>query len=191
IFIPLLLLVLCSARPESPTIPADKGKTEGGLVWYDVRLLGLEGQGFRDLKAPFDRLPSKAEKVVPRSVWGLSRHSAGLAVRFKSDATTLSARWTLTSKNLAMNHMPATGVSGVDLYVRDAKGAWMWLGNGRPAAQTNTSVLARGLPAGSREFLLYLPLYNGVSSVEIGLPKGSKLEKAPARPAHRSKPIVF
>ena len=37
-------------------------------------------------------------------------------------------------------------------------------------------------PEGMRDFLLYLPLYNGVSSVEIGLPTGSKLEKAPARP---------
>src|SRR5262249_21643225 len=35
------------------------------------------------------------------------------------------------------------------------------------------------------------PLYNGISSVELGLPKGAKLEKAPPRPAHRSKPVVF
>ena len=41
-----------------------------------------------------------------------------------------------------------------------------------------------------RDYLLYLPLYNGVSSVEIGLPKSAKLMKAPAYPAHK-KPIVF
>src|SRR5205085_2015483 len=45
--------------------------------------------------------------------------------------------------------------------------------------------------AGQREFLLYLPLYNGVSSVEIGIAKGSTLAKGPARPPERQKPIVF
>src|SRR5207302_3034245 len=104
----------------------------------------------------------------------------------------LQARWSLTGKSLAMPHMPATGVSGLDLYARDAAGAWRWLGVGIPRqAEKSTAVLARGLPAaGLREFLLYLPLYNGVSSVEIGVPEGSKLEKALPRPAYR-KPIVF
>ena len=32
---------------------------------------------------------------------------------------------------LAMPHMPATGVSGVDLYARVGE-RWRWLGNGRP-----------------------------------------------------------
>ena len=37
--------------------------------------------------------------------------------------------------------------------------------------QTTTASLVRGLSAaGMREFLLYLPLYNGVSSVEVGVP---------------------
>jgi lysophospholipase L1-like esterase len=51
--------------------------------------------------------------------------------------------------------------------------------------------LANGLPAGEKEYLLYLPLYNGVSSVEIGLPKGTPLKKADPRPADKQAPIVF
>jgi hypothetical protein len=38
--------------------------------------------------------------------------------------------------------------------------------------------------------MLYLPLYNGVNLVEIGVPKGTALGPGPARPAGR-KPIVF
>jgi hypothetical protein len=76
--------------------------------------------------------------------------------------------------------------------VRADDGRWRWLGTGQPKAKTNTAQLAAGLPAGKkREFLLYLPLYNGVSSVEIGVPKDTTLAKAPARPAGRQKPIVF
>jgi hypothetical protein len=136
-------------------------------------------------------LPAKAEGVVRAPVWGLSRQSAGLCVRFVTDAAAIHARWTLTSNNLAMPHMPATGVSGLDLYVHMPDGRWQWVANGRPTQQTNTAALASGLPKGQREYLLYLPLYNGVSSVEVGLAKDAKLMKAPERPEGARKPIVF
>ena len=91
-----------------------------------------------------------------------------------------------------MPHMPATGVSGLDLYVKADDGRWRWLGVGQPQdKKTNTSTLVSGLPAGRREFLLYLPLYNGVSSVELGVPEGRTIEKTAARAEGRRKPIVF
>jgi lysophospholipase L1-like esterase len=87
--------------------------------------------------------------------------------------------------------MPATGVSGLDLYVKTAAGKWQWVANGRPTAETTTAQLATGLAAGEKEYLLYLPLYNGVSSVEVGLPKGAALKKADPRPEAQQAPIVF
>lgn len=187
-------LLVTSARADEPSA-IDKAKAakigDDPLLWYDIRELGLEGQGWRDTKAPFDRLPGKAEGVVSGSVWGLSRHSTGLAVRFVSDATTLSARWKLRNASLAMDHMPATGVSGVDLYVRKDDGAWTWLGIGRPKQQANQQVLVSGLPPGQREFILYLPLYNGVDEVQLGLPAETTLYLAPSRPEKQSRPICF
>lgn len=156
------------------------------IVFTDVNKLTVEGRAWTDLAAPFDRLPASAQKTVRPAVWSLSRHSAGMVVRFRSDATTLSARWTVTNENLAMPHMPATGVSGLDLYVRVGS-KWRWLANGRPTAKMNTMTVS-GLASDTvRDYLLYLPLYNGVSSVEIGVPEGSKLEKQPSP----GKPIVF
>ncbi|MEW4567823.1 SGNH/GDSL hydrolase family protein [Tautonia sp. JC769] len=162
---------------------------EDSTRWYDVRLLGLEGQGWTETKAPFDRLPARAEGVVRDPVWGLSRHSAGICVRFVTDAPTIQAHWTLTSDRLDMPHMPATGVSGLDLYGRLGDG-WHWAGVGFPREVTNTATLASGLTGEPREYLLYLPLYNGVTSVEIGLPEGSFLAKAPSRPEGHENPIV-
>jgi hypothetical protein len=115
-------------------------------------------------------------------VWDLSRQSAGLCARLLTDATTIHACWKLTSDHLALPHMPATSVSGLDLYVRSEKGHLQWLANGRPAQKISTVQLVSGLAPGKREYLLYLPLYNGVSSVQIGIPKGSTLAKGPARP---------
>lgn len=193
----LALLALLFPAPLSAAGPVidpgtAKPAADGKTLWYDIRPLGIEGQAWADVKAPFDRLPAKAEKVVRPPVWGLSRQSAGLAVRFVTDSPVIQARWTLTNpKGLAMPHMPATGVSGLDLYGRDASGKWSWIANGRPSAETNTATLAGTLPPGEREYLLYLPLYNGVSAVEIGLPKSAKLKKAGERPAGHSKPVVF
>lgn len=189
------LALLASFSPlaaAGPVIDPATAKVDpaSGIHWYDVRVLGIEGQGWSDTKAPFDRLPAKAEKTARPPVWGLSRHSTGLCVRFVTDARTIHARWTVTSKNLAMPHMPATGVSGLDLYIK-TEGKWRWAANGRPTAESTTAQLASGLPAGEKECLLYLPLYNGVSSVEIGLPKGSSLKKADPYPADRRAPVVF
>ncbi|MFO0877140.1 MAG: SGNH/GDSL hydrolase family protein [Gemmataceae bacterium] len=168
-----------------------KGKLDGEQIWYDIRALGLEGQGWTAVKQPFDRLPARAEKLVRPPVWGLSQHSAGLCVRFLTDAPSISARWSVTNPRLDMPHMPATGVSGLDLYVREPGGRWQWLGVGQPRSQATTQILVSGVPEkGLREYLLYLPLYNGVTSVEIGLPRSARLEKAPRWPAHK-KPIVF
>lgn len=161
------------------------------VAWRDAGELTIEGKAWPDTKAPYDRLPAKAEAMVRPAVWSLSQKSAGICVRFKSDATEIHAKWNLLSPTLAMPHMPATGVSGLDLYARDAKGKWRWVANGRPAAKENTSRLVNGLSAEMREYMLYLPLYNGVSSVEVGVPKTASLEPGTPRSETASKPVVF
>jgi hypothetical protein len=187
----LLLARTVGFAAESISPEKARKSDRDATLWYDVRLLGLEGQAWSEVAAPFDRLPAKAEGKVRDAVWSLSRNSAGLCVRFTSDAPQIQAQWELTSANLAMPHMPATGVSGLDLYVKDHQGHWRWLANGRPAAQSNTQMLVAGLDKRPRDYLLYLPLYNGVSSVEIGLPPDAKLSKAESYPSGQTKPIVF
>jgi hypothetical protein len=193
----LLVLLLLAAhvaiaaepKPLDPNL-AQAGD-EDGFLWYDAKLLPIEGQGWLDTKFDFSRLPGKAEGVVRSAVWNLSLHSSGIVVRFFSNATTIHVSWTLISDQLAMPHMPATGVSGLDLYVRDSHDHWRWLACPRPAGQSNTLQLVSGIPAIKREYMLYLPLYNGISSLEIGIPKDSTLFAAPERPQNRRKPIVF
>ncbi|HOX08828.1 MAG TPA: SGNH/GDSL hydrolase N-terminal domain-containing protein, partial [Planctomycetota bacterium] len=165
---------------------------EGDICWYDLAGLTIEGMGWSGTEGPYERLPARASGKVPEAVWKLSKDSAGICARFVTDATAVYARWTLKDPNLAMDHMPATGVSGLDLYVRSA-GVWRWAGVGRPKeSPTNRQELTRGrLAAERRECLIYLPLYNGVSAVQLGLPSAARLEKAPPRPAGRSRPVVF
>lgn len=182
--------ILCSTSHGETLDAIAAARLDGDIAWYDIRQLGLEGQGWSDTESPFDRLPAKAKGLVRKAVWDLSRHSAGLCVRFVTDASEVYARWTLTSPRLAMNHMPATGVSGLDLYVKTKSGKWRWLAVGRPDKQSSQVRLVTGIPSVDREYLLYLPLYNGVREVEIGLRKTAKLKTSMSRESGL-KPIVF
>jgi len=164
-----------------------KPKLEDALAWRDVRDWGVEGRGWSDTERYFDRFPRKAKGVVRDAVWSLSRHSAGMCCRFETDATAIWARYELLSQGLAMPHMPATGVSGLDLYARDKQGHWRWLGFVAPTAAKLKVRLAQGIEPGRRAYLLYLPLYNGVESLEIGVPPEAMFKPL----APRARPIVF
>jgi len=94
-----------------------QAKIEGDVHWHDIREWGVEGQGWNDTEAAFDRLPKRAKGVVRDSVWKLSQCSSGLCVRFETSAPAINARWRLRNLELCMAHMPATGVSGLDLYI--------------------------------------------------------------------------
>lgn len=163
--------------------------TSAAVEWHDVTTWGIEGRGWVDQerKRWFDRFPAQAEGKVPPAVWSLSRDSAGMMVRFQTDATAIHTRYRLAKSSLAMPHMPATGVSGVDLYARDADGTWKWVQVTKPATQSVDQLLISGLKAGLREYAAYLPLYNGVESLEIGVPTGASFTGLKPR----AKPMVF
>lgn len=148
------------------------------LQWH--QLGEPEGRGWRmpDTLRPTDRLPARARAIVPEPVWELSRHSAGLYHRFRTDATEIAARWTLPDGPVAMPQMPASSVSGVDLYATDDRGLLRWASLGAPTdGGTTTETLLTGIkPGGFREYRLYLPLFNRVDDVAVGVPAGAALE---------------
>lgn len=158
------------------------------ITWFDVRDWGVEGKGWDETAKYFDRLPAKAEGVVRPPVWSLSRHSAGMSVRFTTDATSIWADYKVTSPNLAMPHMPATGVSGLDLYAQIETGEWRWVSVVKPTEQAAQVNIINGLIPGRRNYMVYLPLYNGTESLKIGVPDGNEL--TPMQP-RSEKPILF
>jgi lysophospholipase L1-like esterase len=182
-----LLILLALGALLASAVSASAEET----TWHNLAALPLEGKGWTATQHLYDRLPAKAEGVVRAEVWDLSHDSTGLRYRFVTDASVLRGRWKLRQEGqLALPHMPATGVSGLDLYVRDGE-RWHWVGAGRPVNPgLNEALLAEGLKQEKREYLLYLPLYNGVESVEIGLPAGATFEPAPDRYAEQ-KAILF
>jgi len=164
-------------------------KAADNLDWHAVTTWGVEGRILPDQKRLrwFDRLPASAEGKVTSAVWNLSRDSAGMMVRFKTDAEAISVHYKLSKDRLAPPNMPATGASGIDLYARNDQGQWKWVMVTKPTKQEIKEEIIKGLAPGYREYAAYLPLYNGVETLSIGVPKGSKFEKL----TPREKPIVF
>ncbi len=149
----------------------------------------VNGQGWHTgLKNYYDRFPAKAATSVRTDVWKLSRNSAGLYLRFKSDAPGMIVRYG-TSGSIQMPNMAATGVSGLDLYAKGADGHWVWAagkytyGDTIVCRFTNLKTADHSVP----EYTLYLPLYNSVNWMEIIVPEQSTLTPIPASV---QKPIV-
>ncbi len=172
-----LRLPSSAAAGPTPVAPCSPPPT-----WIDVADFPIEGRAFAARKAPYDRLPLGAEAVVRSEVWDLSRHSAGMVVRFATASPEIHVRYRLTSARIDLAHMPATGVSGVDLYGLDGA-RWRWMQVSRPAGQVVEMQLVQGLPtrAEPRSFQLYLPLYNGVDKLELGVGEGFDLLPLPRR----------
>lgn len=168
--------------PQKATPSAD-----GETLWYDCKDLLIEGKGWTDTETFYARLPAKAKGLAPGNDYNLALETAGICVFFTTDAPAIQTRWTVTKEALAMPHMPATGVSGTDLYGLE-RGKWMFIGNGRPLEVSNTITFP---PASAEKYLLYLPLYNGVKSIEIGIPKNCSISKPERTPSHKRKPLVF
>ena len=134
----------------------------------------------------YDRLPAKAERSVRKEVWNLSRNAAGLKLIFNTNAEEIIIRYTTSRprSGYAMNHFPATGVSGVDLFAENSDNSWLWA-NGKYDFKDTITYTYTGLSLekekykNGRNFHLYLPLYNGVKWLEIGVPIGSTFKFIP------------
>jgi len=148
------------------------------LQWINAEELCVEGQGWTDTKAFFDRLPARAEGKVREEVWNLSRHTTGITLRFETNATSIHARWTLGEGALSRPHTPLYASSGLDLYARTPAGQWHWVGVARDitGVEAETSLSNWGdLDGKWHEFCAYLPLFNSVKKLTIGIPEGAEI----------------
>ncbi|MBI1292916.1 hypothetical protein GC173_17025 [bacterium] len=165
------------------SIDAPKGQSEREIEWRDAAVMRMEGRGWNEEGRAFHRLPARAEGQVTDAVWGLEKNTAGMAVPFITDSERIYVRW---SGGGDMPHMPSTGMSGLDLYERRPEG-WNFVANARPKDGDTTRTLTAN-SEGRTAYLLYLPLYQKVDYLEIGVDKGASFAQ-PATDGRR--PIVF
>lgn len=152
----------------------------------------VRGQAWQsELKGTYQRLPQKAKALVRKPVWDLSCQSAGHSIAFRSNAPQIKIRYQV-SGYLNMAHMPSTGVSGVDMYATDINGNRYWCSARYAFRDTITYTYNKLSYSQSAEhgfeYEVYLPLYNDVKWLEVGVPEGYNLQ---FMPASLEKPIVL
>lgn len=90
-----------------------------------------------------------------------------------------------------MAHMPATGVSGVDLYATDRNGRSRWCAAkyslGDTLVYTYDGLTYEDASNKGYEYTLFLPLYNSVSFLEIGVKDNASISFIPVS---EEKPLV-
>ena len=138
-----------------------------------------------ELKDNYHRLTPRAEGKVRGAVWGLAQQSAGLSVCIHTNAPSVKVRYKVTG-GLNMFHMPTTGVSGVDLYATDANGQLRWCASKFNLSYKDTInyefkdlTYFTGEEQGY-DYELFLPLYNEVTRMEIGVAEDRELRFLPA-----------
>lgn len=179
VFLLLSLSVLCA---------------QGQIKWYnpmEAEYPVIQNRGWSDeIKNSYQRLPDRAEDFVRKSVWDLSENSAGLAIHFITNADKIEVRYGVSGA-FAMNHMPATGKSGVDLYAIDSEGNSRFITDrysfGDTIKFSYNDILEEEKFKHGYEYRLFLPLYNSIEWLEIGVPESAEFAFIPQL---NEKPIV-
>ena len=162
-----------------------------GVKWIDGTKLPIEGRAFNDTEHYYDRLPANVTTNVNGGVRYMKHNTTGLQFRFVTDSKTLHFRWIPYDDGLALDHMPSTGVSGIDVYRWDAKkGLWRYVKTGRIRDAKKGGSLDLGGWTSGTPCLVNLPLYNGVKSFSLGIDPDATIKPYP-HPSGRTKPVVF
>ena len=159
------------------------------VVYTDASVFPLYGKVSEQTNERYERLPSSLEGVSREPVWYLGRHSAGLFIRFRSNSTSIHARWESTFNN-TMTHMTDTGAKGLDLYAL-VDGEWRHVCSAQPQGKKSERCIIADMDPVEREYMLYLSLYDGVKSLEIGVDEGSMLDLPAVDRPSREKPVVM
>lgn len=159
------------------------------VVYTDASVFPLYGKVSEQTNERYERLPSSLEGVSREPVWYLGRHSAGLFIRFRSNSTSIHARWESTFNN-TMTHMTDTGTKGLDLYAL-VDGEWRHVCSAQPQGKKSERCIIANMDPVEREYMLYLSLYDGVKSLEIGVDEGSMLDLPAVNRPSREKPVVM
>jgi len=141
---------------------------------------------------PYIRMPAAAADRVSESVSVLSRNTAGMRVRFTTDSeyVALRCRYPLQCD---FSHMPRTGTSGFDLYLDTDAGSIFrrcfvppW--DGKFSREGYESIIHLGSRE-MRSMTVYFPLYNDITSLEIGLQQDAAT--LDPKPYVSDKPVIF
>lgn len=175
----------------SEKIPSD-------IVYHEIHESPFSIHGlYPNADGKLCRLPEPLLPECNDGVKGLAWNLAGGRVRFSTDAGGIAIAAVLKS-NAIYAHFAPTGVSGMEVFVEDGEGdvhaktIMPQLSGDRASIVTGISDFCELPESGAgemRTISIYLPLYNGVERMLIGLPPNAKIQ--PPRAYSIGAPVLF
>lgn len=165
-------------------------KNADAPVYVDAATLGVYGKAGEVPGHPYSRLDPE-KYGVKGSLATKCLQSTGVFVVFNTDSESLSLRWETSPLRVVGANTGANAQKGLDLYIK-RDGRWVFAAVGTPdmagdCVHHERKVIS-SMPEGNKECLLYLPLFDSVESLEIGVDPGSSITASPNPFAHK---IVF
>lgn len=142
------------------------------IVYQDASKFHLYGKAFNN-QQQYHRADTATYNALPATVKNLLTHSAGLAIVFKTNSKSISAKWCVTDKKPG-NNMTLIAQKGLDLYIK-RDGKWQFAGVGRPSNICSEFTLVKAMDNTEKECMIFLPLYDELKSLEIGVEAGSSI----------------
>lgn len=161
------------------------------LRYQEATRFKIIGQPVPNESRVYTRLPDSLKGKVRDALWNLGQNTAGMAVRFRTNSRRIGVRWKNHSV-FNMNHMTATGIRGLDLYCLQDNDQWVFVNSAKPLERLNNkSKIISSLDGNEHEYMLNLPLYEGIDSLEIGVEEGATIGKPQVALPVESKPVVW
>lgn len=160
----------------------------------DAQRLRVVNKGWDNTAGPYTRIPAYLKDSVRADLWDRAKCSAGIAVRFATDSKKIGARYHLM-QNFHMNHMADAGIKGSDLYIWEDS-VWRHVNTIRPTVKDKATKLidqtyVENLPGEMREYMAYLPLYDGVNDFAITVDPGANIQPGSEELISPWRKIVF
>ena len=135
-------------------------------------------------KYPFQRFPDKYKGSIRKEVWDLSENNAGISIHLRTNSRNLKLKWSV-KLDFKMNHMTDAGIKGLDVY-EYVNEQWKYLSTGLPNSKKNEHLIKFN-NVNKKTLCLYLPLYDSIVDLDIGIDDDSNLKFI----KNDNKPIVF
>ncbi len=163
------------------------------MIFHDAAEFPVIGKLYPDDADRYQRIPSSMKKGFREVLYEHGQNSTGLAVRFRSDAKGIAVRWKNHFEYPELTHLSPIAARGCDLYAMTADGKWRFMGVARPMnSGENTWYIIANLPGDETEYMLHLPLRDGLDLLEIGVNSDATMSQPQLdSPRRNLKPVII
>lgn len=129
-----------------------------------------------EIDREYHRIDTVKYNDLPLNVKTLYTNSAGLFITFKSDAKDIYVKWCVTKSKPKLN-LTSIANKGLDIYIKNNENQWQYAGSKGTMKECEEGKLLSDLDGVLKEFIVYLPLYDEVKSIEIGVNRTNILKE--------------